>query len=429
MPKRRCVLLVALFSLAACTQRGAGGATAPAISIDLVADRATATYAAGETVTFHVEVKQGGERVREGTLAWTTTLEGVRPIERGQMALVDGAADIRGTLNGPGILRCAVELIGSQPVARGLGGAVFEPEKIAPSAAEPDDFDAFWTAQKALLAEIPIDAQLTERPEHSTPRVQVYLLTLANLDGSRVWGWLGVPRAPGPKPAVLTVPWAGVYATPLGLVGWAERGFLALAISAHDAAIDQPEAFYAQLNDGRLRGYPHQGRESRDTYYFRRVFLGCVRAVDYLTGRDDWDGQSMIVNGSSQGGALSLVCAGLDPRVTALAANVPAMCDHRGREAGRQPGWPGLVPDGDAAVATTSGYYDAVTFARRIRCPAIVGVGLIDTVCPPSGVFAAYNQLRGPKQIEVTPRMGHAQSDQYSALLNRWIPEQAGLAP
>jgi cephalosporin-C deacetylase-like acetyl esterase len=133
------------------------------------------------------------------------------------------------------------------------------------------------------------------------------------------------------------------------------------------------------------------------------------------------------VNGSSQGGGLSLVCAGLDARVTAIAANVPAICDHQGYLAGRTPGWPRLVPGPDAPSAAVAPYYDAVNFARHARCESMVCVGLVDLTCPPMGVYAAFNQLPEPKQMVVTPLQGHVVSQEYAqardALFRRFTPE------
>jgi len=138
------------------------------------------------------------------------------------------------------------------------------------------------------------------------------------------------------------------------------------------------------------------------------------------------------VNGSSQGGALSLITAGLDPRISALAANVPAMCDHSGLAFGRISGWPRLVPkdkDGkpNAKVFEVARYYDAVNFARKITVPAVVGVGLIDRTCPATTVFSAYNVLRGPKQMDIAPLMGHAFNPAFRKLWSSFVLEQAGL--
>jgi cephalosporin-C deacetylase-like acetyl esterase len=400
---------------------------AQGLVVDVVADRADAMYACGDAAAFAMAVSRDGQVVTDGEVTYTLSVDGGRMISQGTLTLAEGKAQVSGTLEEPGILRAMVRYQDGDKAVVGLGGAAFEPERIQPAAPEPEDFHAFWDAEKAKLAAIPMDPQLAERADLSDDARTVYKVTLANIDGSRVHGWLAVPKKEGPYPAVLTVPWAGVYPTPVDLVSWARNGCLAMAISAHDADIDLPAEEYKALNEGALKGYPQQGRDSRDTCYFRRVFLSCVRAIDYLTSRPDWNQKAMIVMGSSQGGGLSLVAGGLDPRVTAIAANVPALCDHLGRFVGRSSGWPQLIAGDSAEQKVTAQYYDAVNFARRVRCPAIIGVGLVDGTCCASSVYAAYNVLQGPKQIVVSPRMGHSQSKEYADLVYRWIPEQAAL--
>jgi cephalosporin-C deacetylase-like acetyl esterase len=144
--------------------------------------------------------------------------------------------------------------------------------------------------------------------------------------------------------------------------------------------------------------------------YFLGMFLRLVRAIDFLTAQPEWDGRVVIVHGSSQGGAQSLVAAGLDPRVTFFAAGVPAGCDHTGFKAGRINGWPKFIATGETPplnVVEAVRYYDAVNFITRSKAAGIVTVGFIDTTCPPSSVYAAYNAIPGRKQIHMDVAAGH----------------------
>ena len=88
-------------------------------------------------------------------------------------------------------------------------------------------------------------------------------------------------------------------------------------------------------------------------------------------------------------------------------------------------GWPRLIPDKNPEIAKVSAYFDAVNFARYIRCPTLMAVGLIDTTCPAMTVYSAFNVIQGPKQMVATPLMGHSQSREYGELREHWIPEQA----
>ena len=184
-------------------------------------------------------------------------------------------------------------------------------------------------------------------------------------------------------------------------------------INAHGIANGKSASFYAKLSAGPLKNYRYTGRESRDTSYFRGMYLRIVRAIDFLTAQPEWDGQHVVVIGHSQGGGQSLVAGGIDDRVTMIAPGVPAICDHSGQAAGRINGWPKLVPNGadgkpDPQILQAARYVDAVNFATRCKADAIMSVGFIDAVCPPSSCYAAYNVLTGPRSVINEPLMGHA---------------------
>jgi cephalosporin-C deacetylase len=187
---------------------------------------------------------------------------------------------------------------------------------------------------------------------------------------------------------------------------------LALDFNAHGIPNGKPDQFYADLLAGPLKGYSAIGRDSVETVYFRGMILRVLRAIDFLAAQPEWDGQVLIVQGSSQGGGQALVAAGLDPRVTLCLASVPAMCDHAGYKLGRQPGWPRIVPkvEGqyDENVTQVARYVDAANFATRIKCPTHVTVGFVDHVCAPASVYAAFNAIP-VEEKHITPRaaMGH----------------------
>ena len=162
------------------------------------------------------------------------------------------------------------------------------------------------------------------------------------------------------------------------------------------------------------------------------MYLACYRAVDYLTKHPDWNGQTLLVHGGSQGGGQSVVAAGIHPAVTGLGADVPAMCDHTGQLVGRSNGWPRLTgwqekPDSDKALQV-SRYFDAVNFAKRVKCKsAVVGVGLIDTTCAPAGVIAMFNALPCAKELAIMPLSGHGGAPGhglYEAKHNAWLAKE-----
>jgi cephalosporin-C deacetylase len=242
-----------------------------------------------------------------------------------------------------------------------------------------------------------------------------------------VSGYFAKPTGAQPQrlPVILTVHGAGVRSSSLGgAAGWAQRGFLALDINAHGIPNGKPADFYSNLADGELKDYRARGRESRETVYFFGMFLRLVRALDFLTAQPEWDGRTVVVHGGSQGGYQSLVAAGLDPRVTFFAAGVPAGCDQTGFQAGRVNGWPKFIATGETPppnIVEAVRYYDAVNFLTRSKAAGIVTVGFIDTTCPPSSVYAAYNAIPGQKQIHIDVAADHTSTPGANEAMRRAI--------
>ena len=257
---------------------------------------------------------------------------------------------------------------------------------------------------------------VVEPAESGNPAVAYYKVKLDNINGTHVYGQLARPKAEGKYPAVLVLQWAGVYGLQKGnVIDSAQNGWLVLNIMAHDLPFDQPEAYYKKLAESTLKDYSFLGDSSRETSYFLRMFLGCYRAVDYLASRPDWNGKVMVVRGTSQGGFQSLVTAALHPKVTAAMVCVPAGCDSAGNSVGHGVSYPWYGPAKDCAdkekaapkIAEAARYFDTVNFTSRIKCPTLVALGLIDDICAPTGIFSAYNQIQGPKEVVVMVNSGH----------------------
>jgi cephalosporin-C deacetylase-like acetyl esterase len=377
-------------------------------------DRPDAVYAKGGPTTFLVELSGGSEPMTATEADCELSTGGFRTAEKSRIAIADGRAQVTALRDYACVLwiRVTCTPAGQQPV-QALAGAAFAPEEIKPSMPEPEDFDEFWAVQRARLDAIPPNASL-EPVAWTDPNVELFSITMDNVGGTRIYGYLAKPKGNGPFPAYFQPQWAGVYSLdPAWAAGRAQQGFVALNINAHAIENGKPADYYRSLDQGALRGYPYQGRESRDTCYFLRMYLSCYRAAEYLASRPDWDGKHLVVAGDSQGGGQAIVTAALSPHVTAVAAGVPALCDLTAAAADRAPGWPMLVElrDGrpDPVQLETARYFDVVNFARRVRVQALVGTGFGDLVCPASGVYAAYNALAGPKRMVLDPLCDHAQ--------------------
>jgi cephalosporin-C deacetylase-like acetyl esterase len=420
-PKRtRYLHVIRLACLSAACLAGAQRATAADYKLKLVTDRENALYETGETAKFVVTVTDDGKPVTAGSVSYIVddyvTDRAPDAFPRGILKLNGKPQSVAVSLKTPGFLRCRVTFIGpDKKRLQATAGAGFSPLKIGLSLPVPDDFDAFWAAQKAELAKVPLDPKLTD-VKSPDANIVCFDVQVQCTGGAPVSGYFGKPSNAKPKslPAILWVHGAGVRGSALGnAITGARAGMLSMDINAHGIPNGKPGKFYQELNSGKLRNYRYTGREKRETSYFRGMYLRLVRAIDFLTAQPEWDGKTVIVIGHSQGGGQSLVAGGIDSRVTMIAPGVPAICDHSGRAADRINGWPKLVPTGedgkpDAAILQASRYVDAMNFASRCKADAIMSVGFIDGVCPPSSCYAAYNVLQGKKTVINKPLMGHA---------------------
>ena len=390
----------------------AGAEDAPAVKA--VPDRPDAKYATGEVATWTVSGSSSGP------LTYEITKDGAEQVANGTIDLSAGAPKVSGSRQEPGALVLRIFENGNQALPKAVGGALFDCANIRISASPPPDFDEFWKAKLAELAAVPVNPVLekVDTPPGSEP-VDYWKVTLDNIRRTHVRGQLARPQAEGKYPALLILQFAGVYPlkkTDVTLP--AQQGWLVLNISAHDLPIDEPDGFYEEQKNGALKNYAYQGVEDRETSYFLRMFLGCVRAAEYLASRPDWDGRTLVVTGASQGGFQSFATAALFPKTSAMLVCVPAGCDLLGPEASprRAFAWPywdsNWGPKRDLEkVRKVAPYFDAVNFASRVKCPSLIAVGLLDETSRPFGVISAFQAIKAPKELLVLARSNHYGTD------------------
>ena len=289
---------------------------------------------------------------------------------------------------------------------------------IQPSMPAPRDFDEFWEAKKKALAAVPPVVHMKQvEALADRPGVDIFDLQVDCL-GKPVSGYYARPSKTEPKshPALLMPEGAGVVPTDKAAPArWAQKGYLALDINAHGIPVGQPAKFYSDLANGELKNYRKDGASSRDTYYFLGMYLRMVRAIDFLTSQPEWNG-ILVLQGVSQGGGQALAAAGLDSRVSLVVVSSAALCDHTGMVAARVAGWPKVVPIGpdgkpEPATLEASRYFDCVNFASRIKAPVIFCIGFVDMTTPPTGQYAAYNQVKTRKEVYPKPQNGHGHDD------------------
>jgi cephalosporin-C deacetylase-like acetyl esterase len=401
------------------------------VKIFISPDHTDWLYKTGEPVKFNISVYRNNVLLKGAKLRYEIGPEKMEPTKKETVTLKDGTLSLEaGTMKTAGFLRCIATVEADGKEYRGLTTAGFEPQAIKPTVDNPADFKAFWDNAKADLAKIPVDARMTLLPERCTELTNVYHLSLQNVNSSRFYGILCVPKKEGKYPAILRVPGAGVRPYN-GMIAEADKGFITLEVGIHGIPVTMDPGVYVDLARGPLNGYQAANLDDRDRYYYKRVYLGCVRAVDFLTGMPQYDGQNLGVTGGSQGGALSIITAGLDSRIKWLGAFYPALADVTGYLHGRAGGWPHLFTGDNLAYNNkpdrikTTGYYDVVNFARLVNVPGRYAWGFNDETCPPTSMYAAYNVIPGPKSLDINfLDTGHWTYPEQTEKMTNWLMDQ-----
>ncbi|MCU0338438.1 MAG: acetylxylan esterase [Spirosomaceae bacterium] len=398
------------------------------IKVIVAPDHADWTYKAGENVKFTVSVVQNGNLLKNARVRYEIGPEKMEPSKKETLTLPTGSVTLEGgTMKTGGFLRCVAiaEVEGKE--YRNLATAGFDPVSIAPTVENPADFDAFWTTAKADLAKMPIDGKMTLIPERCTEKTNVYHVNLQNFRaGARVYGILCVPKKEGKYPALLHVPGAGARPY-MGDIANADKGIITLQIGIHGVPVTMETSVYNDLMAGAFSGYWAYNMDDRDRFYYKRVYLGCVRANDFLTSLPQFDGTNLAVTGGSQGGALAIVTAALDSRVKWLGALYPALSDVTGYLKGRAGGWPHYFDKNNLAFNNkkekieTAGYYDVVNFARRVKVPGFYTWGFNDETCPPTSMYAAYNVITAPKELFLALETGHWTYPEQNEKVTGWL--------
>ena len=347
----------------------------------------------------------------------------------GKVRLKNGRATIdMGTMKKPGFLDLRLSIDGQYQHHVKVG---FSPEQLKPYTKDPKDFDAFWKANIEEVRKTPIQVDCKKVEKYCTDDTDAYLLKIKTDKRHSIYAYLTKPKKEGKYPVVLCPPGAGIKTIkePMRNVYYAKNGFIRLEMEIHGLNPEMSDEQFKEIATAFAaeNGYVENALDDRDNYYMKHVYTGCVRAIDYLCSLPEWDGKNVFVQGGSQGGALSLITAALDKRVTACVANHPALSDVAGYLDNRAGGWPHLNREHNMLTpqkVETLQYYDVVNFARRITCPVYLTWGYNDNVCPPTTSYIVWNTITAPKESLITPINEHWTTEETNYGQMLWLKKQ-----
>jgi cephalosporin-C deacetylase len=288
-----------------------------------------------------------------------------------------------------------------------------ELQAYRPDRDEPADFDAFWAGTLADARSRPLDLVL-EPIDAGLRSFETFDVTFTGYGGARIKGWLILPATrSGRLPCVLEyIGYGGGRGLLVERLMWGAAGHAHFVMDNRGQGSDGPRGETpdpaADSVSPYYPGFLTQGILDPARHYYRRLFSDAVRALDAVRTLPQVDPSRIAAYGRSQGGGIALAVAGLATDLPLLMSDVPFLCHYRRALQ--------LVDTDPYAEITrylkihrdrveqafrTLGYFDGMNFAPRARSKAIFSVGLMDDICPPSTVYAAYNHYGGPKEIRV----------------------------
>ncbi len=367
-------------------------------------DKSPLEYTVGEEMTFTLSLKYDGETVSAPMFSYKLEFDGNQETLYGEAPGESGTFEIKTSIDTPGFVKIyanATSSIGVEfrDILPFEGGAAANIDEITQSVSEPEDFDEFWQSEIARLDEVAPVMTVKKDISENYPGYTVLDIRIDCVDAP-VSGYLSIPD--GAKPGSLGI-----------LVGYTGYGVISpeptvredrivFTVNAHSLDNGRESGYYSEVASTILYSYGFNRYENadRNRVYFKNMILRDVQAVRYLKTLKEWNGKDVVLNGGSQGGYQCLAVAAFDPDVTYVYAAYPWLCDLGNTTLNRIPGW---HPEFTEALR----YYDAINFAKRIKCQTRIDAGLGDYVSPPSGVAAMVNAMSAPVKLDFTQGMTH----------------------
>ncbi|WP_162847051.1 acetylxylan esterase [Mucilaginibacter gracilis] len=299
-------------------------------------------------------------------------------------------------------------------------------ENIRSPHLKPEGFDDFWATAKAELAAIEPRFKMIERPDLSRGNDQVYVIEMQSIGNLTVRGWLTLPKDRKNKekfPVYLALPGYGANMKPFHNM----PDFAAIALNVRGLGNSND-----MLNISREEFLTYNILD-KNKYILRGAIMDCVRMVDFIFSRPEFDTKAVYSNGGSMGGYLSLILASLDHRIAVCTAGNPAFSD-----------WRTLVDHNDFPMGSVQryasenevkldklldnlDYFDLKNFVSAIKCKTLVGIGLLDVLAPPHTEMPAYNNIQANKKLFIFPNLGHQVGEEFGNFTGKLVFDEFGL--
>lgn len=302
------------------------------------------------------------------------------------------------------------------------------PKEIQSAYSRPADFDAFWQKAKGELAKVKPEFKVTPLPKMNTENRDVYEIQMRSLDNYLIKGYMTVPKTKNKNRKFSVLLGLPGYQVDLSPIVGLDEDLVIITLNTRGQGTSRGE-----INTRRDEFLTYH-IENKDKYVMRGVIMDCVRCIDFIYSQPNLRHDNILASGGSMGGYLAIALAGLDNRVNLASAQNPILCDIRGLVGEVE--WP--VSSFKKYVATQPGltlekvlnildYYDGRNFAINVKCPFLMGIGLVDPFAPPNNEFATYNLVPGKKRIMIFKDLSHEISPKYKELEGRWMRDAFAL--
>jgi cephalosporin-C deacetylase len=277
------------------------------------------------------------------------------------------------------------------------------------------DFEIFWQDKIETLKSKPIEYKI-EKIDYFVPEIDAYKVIYKGYKDSPIYGYYLTPKKDSGFPIILKFHGYSGHKDPISLnIRWPLMGYAVFAIDVRGQSGESIDNSY--YTGPSLPGYMTKGIFNKNEYYYLGVYLDCIRAIDFLSDREELDMRRLCITGGSQGGGLSLAAAGLDDRPKLVIAEIPYLCHFR-----RAVEWADEIknltyleianlireyPEKENEIFKTLSYFDNLNLCNNIKAETIITCALKDVVCPPSTIFAVYNHIKSKKDIFLLPYSEH----------------------